>query len=127
MSHRPDIKAMNDPRMLHSRRNRPIQRDRFKTHVEAWGRIIPRCGGHLSGYCLPHEGSDDAARGLIAFASLAEQETCPERPRPDDGGRANFAAPQRERFGVKEERTFTDVADATFRRPALACQPVQTS
>ena len=35
----------------------PFQRDAFKTYAERWGRIIPRCGGHLIGYFLPHEGT----------------------------------------------------------------------
>ena len=45
----------------------PFQRDEFKTYAENWGRIIPRCGGHLIGYFLPHEGTNDVAWGLIAF------------------------------------------------------------
>ena len=31
----------------------PFQREAFKTYAEHWGRIIPRCGGHLLGYFLP--------------------------------------------------------------------------
>jgi hypothetical protein len=49
----------------------PFQRDAFKTYAENWGRIIPRCGGHLVGYFLPHEGTNNVAWGLIAFDSLA--------------------------------------------------------
>src|SRR6266404_6243577 len=45
----------------------PFQRDGFKKYAENWGRIIPRCGGHLVGYFLPHEGTNDVAWGLIAF------------------------------------------------------------
>jgi hypothetical protein len=26
----------------------PFQREEFKEYAEAWGRIIPRCGGYLS-------------------------------------------------------------------------------
>jgi hypothetical protein len=33
------------------------QRDAFKKYAENWGRIIPRLGGHLVGYFLPHEGT----------------------------------------------------------------------
>ena len=25
----------------------PAQRDAFRTYAENWGRIIPKCGGHL--------------------------------------------------------------------------------
>src|SRR5215469_4625270 len=52
----------------------PFQRDAFKKYAENWGRIIPRCGGHLVGYFLPHEGTNDVAWGLIAFDSLASYE-----------------------------------------------------
>ncbi len=52
----------------------PFQRDAFKKYAENWGRIIPRCGGHLVGYFLPHEGTNDIAWGLIAFDSLASYE-----------------------------------------------------
>ena len=45
----------------------PFQRAAFKAYCEAWGRIIPRCGGRLLGYFLPHEGTSDVAWGLIGF------------------------------------------------------------
>ncbi|MFY9855258.1 MAG: NIPSNAP family protein, partial [Terracidiphilus sp.] len=37
----------------------PFQRDGFKKYADNWGRIIPRCGGHLVGYFLPYEGTND--------------------------------------------------------------------
>src|ERR1700678_2101949 len=49
----------------------PFQGDAFRTYTEAWGRIIPRCGGQLVGYFLPWEGTNDIAWGLVAFDSLA--------------------------------------------------------
>ena len=52
----------------------PFQREAFKQYAETWGRIIPRCGGHLVGYFLPHEGTNDVAWGLVAFESLAAYE-----------------------------------------------------
>jgi NIPSNAP len=39
----------------------PFQRDAFRKYAENWGRIIPRCGGHLVGYFLPFEGTNDIA------------------------------------------------------------------
>ena len=48
----------------------PFQKEEFKKYAENWGRIIPRCGGHLLGYFLPYEGTNDIAWGLIAFDSL---------------------------------------------------------
>jgi NIPSNAP len=42
----------------------PFQKEAFITYAENWGRIIPRCGGHLVGYFLPHEGSNYEALGV---------------------------------------------------------------
>jgi hypothetical protein len=38
----------------------PFQRDEFKRYAESWGRIIPRCGGHLVGYFLCNGASEAA-------------------------------------------------------------------
>ena len=102
----------------------PFQRDAFRAYAEAWGRIIPRCGGHLLGYFLPHEGSNVEAWGLVAFASLADYEAYRTRLKADAEGRANFAFAQRERFIVKEERRFLEVVDAAFQQPARAAEGV---
>src|ERR1700734_2093512 len=37
----------------------PFQREAFQHYAETWGRIIPRLGGHLIGYFLPYEGTND--------------------------------------------------------------------
>src|SRR5207244_10457752 len=66
-------------------------RDAFKKYAENWGRIIPRCGGHLVGYFLPHEGTNDVAWALIAFDSLASYEAYRTRLKKDSEGRENFA------------------------------------
>ena len=84
----------------------PFQRDEFKTYAENWGRIIPRCGGHLIGYFLPHEGTNDVAWGLIAFDSLAAYETYRARLRSDAEGIANFELAQSKRIILREERKF---------------------
>lgn len=96
----------------------PFQRDAFKQYAENWGRIIPRCGGHLVGYFLPHEGTNDVAWGLIAFDSLAAYEQYRTRLRSDAESRANFATAQAKRFILREERTFLEVVDGTFGIPA---------
>lgn len=98
----------------------PFQIDAFRAYAENWGRIIPRCGGHLVGYFLPSEGTNYEAWGLIAFDSLAAYESYRARLRTDDEGRANFEAAQRLRFILREERTFTTVVAGTFEQPALA-------
>ena len=96
----------------------PFQRESFREYAENWGRIIPRCGGHLVGYFLPHEGTNDVAWGLIAFDSLASYEAYRNRLRSDPESRENFAMAQTKRFILREERTFAEVVDGTFSIPA---------
>ena len=86
----------------------PFQRDAFKAYAQAWGHIIPRCGGELLGYFLPHEGSNYEAWGLIGFATLADYESYRARLKADDQAKANFAYAQRERFILREERRFLE-------------------
>jgi hypothetical protein len=97
----------------------PFQLAHFKTYAENWGRIIPRCGGHLVGYFLPCEGSNYEAWGLIAFDSLTAYEAYRKRLRADAEGRANFDYAQTHRFIQREERRFSEVVAGTFERPAL--------
>jgi NIPSNAP len=92
----------------------PFKKDLFAQYAEQWAHIIPRCGGHLLGYFLPHEGSNYEAWGLISFDSLAAYEAYRARLRADAAGRDNFAFAQRERFILKEERTFTQVVPASY-------------
>jgi hypothetical protein len=94
----------------------PFQREAFADYARNWARIIPRCGGDLIGYFLPHEGSNHVGWGLIAFADLAAYETYRARIRADPEGRANFELAQSKRFILREERTFPEVVDATFRQ-----------
>ena len=96
----------------------PFQRDAFKQYAENWGRIIPRCGGHLVGYFLPHEGTNDVAWGLISFASLADYEAYRARLKADAEGRANFAFAQEKRFILREQRTFLEAVAGTLNRSA---------
>ena len=94
----------------------PFQRDAFKKYAENWGRIIPRCGGHLLGYFLPYEGTNDVGYGLIGFETLAAYETYRARLREDKEARENFAMAQTKRFILREERTFLENVDAEPRR-----------
>ena len=96
----------------------PFQKEAFRRYAQAWGRIIPRCGGQLLGYFLPHEGSNVEAWGLIAFPSLADYEAYRQRIKADPEGRANFEFAQRERFILREERRFTEVIPETFQQAA---------
>jgi hypothetical protein len=98
----------------------PFQRDAFKKYAENWGRIIPRCGGHLIGYFLPYEGTNDVGWGLIAFKSLAAYEAYRVRLRADVEAQENFALAQSKRFILREERNFVEVVEGTLGIPPAA-------
>jgi hypothetical protein len=95
----------------------PFQREAFKTYAENWGRIMPRCGGHLVGYFLPYEGTNDVAWGLIAFDSLAAYERYRTRLKSDAEARDNFNMAQTKRLILREERNFVEVVDGTLGVP----------
>jgi hypothetical protein len=84
----------------------PFQREAFEAYARRWLAIIPRCGGELLGYWMPHEGTNDTAYGLISFDSLAAYERYRARLREDGAGAANFAEAERGRFVLSERRTF---------------------
>ena len=92
----------------------PFQHDAFKAYAQNWGRIIPRCGGHLVGYFLRHEGTNHIAWGLIAFDSLASYEAYRARLKSDPASLENFAMARSKRLILREERTFVEVVDGTF-------------
>lgn len=97
----------------------PFQRDAFLRYAEAWARIIPRCGGHLIGYFLPHEGSNVEAWGLIGFDSLAAYEAYRARLKHDPEGRANFEFARTQRFITREERRFCEPVASSLWQPAV--------
>jgi hypothetical protein len=84
----------------------PFQRDAFEAYARTWLRVIPRCGGRLLGYFVPHEGTNDVAWGIIGFDGLATYEAYRARLREDPEGRANFAFAEERRLILREERTF---------------------
>lgn len=86
----------------------PFRRDAFRAYAEAWGSIIPRLGGDLIGYYLPHEGTNDVAWALVGFDGLASYETYRDRLQADPAALANFAAAREGRFIFREERTFLE-------------------
>jgi hypothetical protein len=92
----------------------PFQREAFREYAQEWLRIIPRCGGELRGYFLPHEGTNDIAWGLISFESLAAYEAYRARLKTDPEAQANFERARSKRFILREERTFLeDVAEGS--------------
>lgn len=92
----------------------PFKKDMFQSYADNWARIIPRLGGHLLGYFVPHEGRNYEAWGLVSFPSLAAYEAYRQRLRVDEEAQANFAFAQRERFVLKEERTFPRVVGSSY-------------
>ncbi len=96
----------------------PSQKDLFRKYAENWGRIIPRCGGHLVGYFLPHEGTSDIAWGLIAFDGLASYERYRARLHADPEALQNFAMAQNQRLIQREERNFVEAVDGAFALPS---------
>lgn len=96
----------------------PYQREAFAQYAADWGKVIPRCGGHLIGYFLPYEGTNDVAWGLIAFDSLASYERYKERLKRDPDAQENFKFAQQKRCIFREERNFVQVVDGTFEVPA---------
>lgn len=89
----------------------PFQHAAFAQYADNWERIIPRCGGRLVGYFLPHEGTNDVAWGLVAFDSLAGYEAYRARLKADPEARENFAFATERRLILREERSF--LQDAT--------------
>lgn len=91
----------------------PFQRAAFHAYAQRWLAVIPRLGARVTGYYLPHEGTNDIAFGLVTCDSLADYEAYRTRLKADAEARANFAFAQERRFILSEERTFLeDVAVA---------------
>lgn len=84
----------------------PFQREQFEEYARRWATIIPRCGGDLVGYFLPHEGTNNVAIALISFDSLAAYESYRARIKADPDGAAAFKFAETNRFILSEERTF---------------------
>ena len=84
----------------------PFKRAQFEQYAKRWLSVIPRCGGDLIGYFVPHEGTNNIAFALISFESLAAYERYRARLREDDEGVANFSFAEEQKFILAEERTF---------------------
>jgi hypothetical protein len=84
----------------------PFKRSQFEEYAKRWLSIIPRCGGDLIGYWMPHEGTNNIAFALISFESLAAYETYRAGLRNDKESMANFDFAEENRFILAEERTF---------------------
>lgn len=90
----------------------PTKREQFAHYAQNWGEAIPRCGGDLIGYFAPYEGSSTLAYGMYNIPSLAEYETYRTRLTADPLGQENYEFAQREKFLLREDRTFVKLVSA---------------
>ncbi len=84
----------------------PTKKAQFEHYARNWGQAIPRCGAELIGYYAPHEGSSTLAYGIYSIHSLAAYEAYRTRLAADPLGRENYAFAQKERFILREDRTW---------------------
>jgi hypothetical protein len=84
----------------------PFKRAMFEEYARRWLTIIPKCGGDLLGYWMPHEGTNNIAFALISFENLAAYEIYRAQLRSDQEGLANFNFAEEHKFILSEERTF---------------------
>ncbi len=90
----------------------PNKKEQFEQYARNWGQAIPRCGADLIGYFSPHEGSSTLAYGAYSIESLAEYEAYRARLMEDPLGRENYEFARKEKFLLKEDRTFLKLASA---------------
>jgi hypothetical protein len=84
----------------------PFKRTMFEQYAKRWLILIPKCGGDLQGYWMPHEGTNNIAFALVSFESLAAYEVYRARLRTDSECMANFDFAEENKFILVEERTF---------------------
>ncbi|MFY0594927.1 MAG: NIPSNAP family protein [Cognatishimia sp.] len=88
----------------------PTKKAQFEQYARNWGQAIPRNGADLIGYYAPHEGSTTLAYGIYNVANLADYEAYRARLATDPLGRENYEFAQKERFILREDRTFLTLA-----------------
>jgi hypothetical protein len=84
----------------------------FEEYARRWLSIIPKCGGDVLGYWMPHEGTNNIAFGLISFESLAAYEQYRARLRGDKEAMENFGFAEEQKLILAEERTFLRKVEA---------------
>jgi hypothetical protein len=90
----------------------PTRRHQFEQYARNWGEAIPRSGADLIGNYAPHEGSSTLAYGVYNIDSLAAYERYRRQLAADPLGRENYEFAQREKFLLREDRTFLKLASA---------------
>lgn len=95
----------------------PTKKDQFAQYARNWGQAIPRCGADLVGYYAPHEGSTTLAYGIYNIPSLAAYEAYRARLSADPLGQENYEFAQKEKFLLREDRTWLTLASAPHGDP----------
>ncbi|WP_415156662.1 NIPSNAP family protein [Maritalea sp.] len=95
----------------------PTKKAQFEQYAQNWGQAIPRCGADLVGYFAPHEGSSTLAYGVYSIENLAAYEQYRTRLSADPLGQENYQFAQKEKFILKEDRTFLTLASAPHAMP----------
>jgi len=88
----------------------PTKRQQFVQYAKNWGEAIPRNGADLVGYYAPHEVSSTLSYGVYNIESLAAYEEYRSRLAEDPLGRENYEFAQKEKFILREDRTFLKLA-----------------
>jgi len=88
----------------------PTKKSQFVQYAQNWGQAIPQCGADLIGYYAPHEGSSTLAYGVYNIASLAAYEEYRARLSASRLGKENYEFAQKEKFILREDRTFLTLA-----------------
>ena len=100
----------------------PTKKAHFEQYARNWGEAIPRCGADLIGYYAPCEGSTTLAYGIYNINSLADYEAYRAKLAADPLGRENYEFAQREKFLLREDRTFLTLASHAPTSNPLAFQ-----
>lgn len=90
----------------------PTKKAQFQEYARNWGEAIPRNGADLIGYYAPYEGSSTLAYGVYNIENLAEYEAYRARLANDPLGRKNYDFAMREKFILREDRTFLKLASS---------------
>lgn len=101
----------------------PVKKAQFEQYARNWGEAIPRCGADLIGYYAPCEGSTTLAYGIYNVNSLADYEAYRQRLAKDPLGRENYEFAQREKFLLREDRTFLTLASHSYDAKPPGSQP----
>ena len=91
----------------------PTKKEQFERYAQNWGEAIPRCGADLVGYYAPHEGSSTLAYGVYNIENLAAYEAYRARLMADPLGQENYEFAKREKFLLREDRTFLKLASSS--------------